>query len=126
MQHSAPAEHETVTLAAVCVAEDMRGFNGPITNGMCLTDVFVKGKVDTLNIAFATEKERNLFSQNVVARLDEISKALVRFGSILARTAPSVHKCLPQAMLEAWLLPPLRLFILGIVVQLTDCAWLIA
>jgi hypothetical protein len=69
-------------LCAFKVAEDMKGFSGEPKLGICMRDVYVKGKFDVLNIALATAQDKAMFAKHV--------------GGQLHKLAAQVRTCLPQ------------------------------
>ena len=70
--------HCTCSSDVLMAAEDMRGFSGDPRLGLCLTDVYVKGKIDVLNIAFGSEQDKSAFVRNVGTALQELASARVR------------------------------------------------
>jgi hypothetical protein len=61
----------------------MKGFGGPADLGICIEDVYVKGKLDSLNVAFSSKKETSLFREQVSKRIAEINEAMVRLWHML-------------------------------------------
>lgn len=58
-------------------AEDMKGFSGEPKLGICLRDVYVKGKFDVLNIAFTTAQDKAMFAKHVGGQLQKLAAQVI-------------------------------------------------
>jgi hypothetical protein len=59
-------------------ADDMKGFSGDPGLGVVLNNVYVKGKLDVLQVGFNSGNDKNAFVKHVQSRLQELEAARVR------------------------------------------------
>ena len=55
----------------------MKGFSGDASHGICIKDAYVKGKLDILNVAFASAADKNTFAKHVGGQLQKLAAAPV-------------------------------------------------
>lgn len=72
---------------SVACADDMKGFSGDPALGVVLNDVYVKGKLDVLQVGFNSTNDKNAFVKHVQSRLQELVTARVRFCTRSLRPA---------------------------------------
>ena len=56
----------------------MKGFSGDARLGVCIENVYVKGKVDQLIVAFASPNDHKMFVRHVGPQLQKLEQQAVR------------------------------------------------
>jgi hypothetical protein len=67
-------------------AEDMKGFGGDSRLGVCMENVYIKGKLDQLIVAFANTSDHKMFVRHVCSQVQKLAEmAKVRSCRLLGR-----------------------------------------
>jgi hypothetical protein len=55
--------------------EDMKGFSGDARLGVCMENVYIKGKLDQLIVAFANASDHKMFVRHVCSQVQKLAES---------------------------------------------------